>query len=155
MGVESEVRREQVRVAREAAARRLLVEYLLEAAGGPRRRPRRVCEHARLGHHLRVRGARRRVRADRARLVAGRARVRLRHGVVALHRAERRVRVLVAVHVLEDHVAAQALALAHLLDLPVVRGDDRSALVREDRDLVAPRVVLDHVGGVLAGLDVA
>ena len=54
--------------------------------------------------------------------------VLLGHRIVLGDRAEVRVRVAVAVDVLQHHVAAELLAVADLLDDAVVDGDDRRAL---------------------------
>ena len=62
--------------------------------------------------------------------------------------AEVPVGVRVAVDVLEDHVAAEALARAELDDLAVVDGDHGRAGLGEDLDVAAGLVGLDGDGGV-------
>ena len=77
----------------------------------------------------------------------------LGHRVVLRGGAEAGVGVAVAVHVLEDHVAAELLAAADLLHDAVIGGDHGGVGLGEDLDLAATVLVLHHVGGVLAGLD--
>ena len=74
--------------------------------------------------------------------------VLLRHRVGLGDLAELGVGEAVAVGVLEDHVVAQGLGLADLLDHPVVHGDDRSALLRVDVDPAAGGGGLVEAGGV-------
>jgi hypothetical protein len=65
--------------------------------------------------------------------------------------AEVRVRVAVAVGVLEDDELAELLRVAHLLDDAVVDRDDRSLKARVDVDASPLGVRGDHVGGVAGG----
>ena len=83
--------------------------------------------------------------------VLGAQRPLLRDGVDLGDLAELRVRVSVAVRVLEDDELAELLALAHLGDDAVVDRDDRSINPRVDVDASARGAVGDDVGGV-AGL---
>ena len=67
------------------------------------------------------------------------------HRVDLRQRAQVRVGVAVAVDVLEPHVEAQALAVPDLLDTAVVHGHHGGAAAREDVDVAARVVGLDHV----------
>ena len=73
-------------------------------------------------------------------------------GVALGHRPQPGVGVAVAVHVLDDHVAAELPGDADLLDLTVIGGHHGGALLGVDLDRAAIVAGLDHVGRVLAGL---
>src|SRR4051812_31232147 len=93
------------------------------------------------------------VRLDRLRRGLQLAQVALRDRVELGDAAEAPVRVLVAVHVLQDHVAADLLRDAQLLDDAVVDGHDRGAAAGEDVDALAGLVARDDPRSVGAALD--
>ena len=82
------------------------------------------------------------------RVVAGARAAFARRGVGGGDVAEPGVGVAVAVGVLENHVAAEAIRAADPLDDAVVDGDHRSSRVREDPDPAARRRSGDRVGDV-------
>ena len=148
------------------------LEQLLLAAGAPGARTRRVGEQAllgrdRLAHDLAVRGGAALGGLALARLHRGggggrgrlgvlrrqleltrdllaRRRALLRRGVVLRDLRQARVRVGVAVDVLELDEAAEALRATDAHDAAVVDGDDRGAAAGEDLDPATVLRTVDH-----------